>query len=211
MPERKRVSSQTEKRLPAAKRGPKAQRGEVSEQILAAARASFAQHGYAGTTMRSAAAAAGVDPALVTYYFGDKPGLLAAVLEPPATMIEAITAAASAPIRHRGEALVTTLLAQWESPVSGEILRSIILTAAHEPVAMDRLREVFAFSILAAVSAHLDDEAERGLRTGLVASQMIGVVMARYVWRVGALAEMAPDEVVRYIAPTIQRYLAGRL
>jgi hypothetical protein len=126
-------------------------------------------------------------------------------------MIEAVTAAAGAPIRKRGEALVTTLLAQWESPVSGEILRSIILTAAHEPIAMDRLRQVFAVSILAAVSANLDDEAERGLRTGLVASQMIGVVMARYVWRVGALAVMTPDEVVRYIAPTIQRYLSGRL
>jgi AcrR family transcriptional regulator len=211
MPGRKRVSSGTEKRLGPTKRGPKAQRGEVSEQILAAARTSFAQNGYAGTTMRSAAAAAGVDPALVTYYFGDKPGLLAAVLQPPATMIDAVAAAAAAPIRKRGEALVTTLLAQWESPVSGEILRSIILTAAHEPVAMDRLRQVFAVSILAAVSANLDDEAERGLRTGLAASQMIGVVMARYVWRVGALAEVTPDEVVRYVAPTIQRYLSGRL
>lgn len=183
----------------------------MSDQILAAARASFAHHGYAGTTMRSVSTSAGVDPALVTYYFRDKPGLLAAVLEPPPSMIAAITAAAASPQRDRGRTLVRALLEQWESPVSGEILRSIILTAAHEPVAMDRLRQVFAVSILAAVSAQLEDEAERGLRTGLVASQMIGLVMARYIWRVGALAAMSADEVVRYLGPTVQRYLFGAL
>jgi hypothetical protein len=30
-----------------------------------------------------------------------------------------------------------------------------------------------------------------------VAAQMIGVAMARYVWRVGALAELEPEQVVR--------------
>jgi AcrR family transcriptional regulator len=177
MPARKRVSPRIETTLVTTKRGPKAQRGEVSEQILAAARASFAQHGYAGTTMRSVSTAAGVDPALVTYYFRDKPGLLAAVLEPPPAMIAAITAAAGTPRRDRGKALVSTLLDQWESPVS----------------------------------AQLADEAERGLRTGLVASQMIGEVMARYIWRVGALAAMTTEEVVRYVGPTVQRYLFGAL
>jgi hypothetical protein len=96
------------------------------------------------------------------------------------------------------------------SPGLAEVLRSIILTAAHEPTAMQRLRGVFAGSLLTAVAGHLDDD-ERTLRAGLVASQLIGVAMARYVWRVGALAELHRDQVVRYIAPTIQRYLAGRL
>lgn len=59
------------------------------------------------------------------------------------------------------------------------------------------------------MAGHLDEE--RTLRAGLVASQLIGVAMARYVWRVGALAELGRDQVVRYVAPTIQRYLTGRL
>jgi Tetracyclin repressor-like, C-terminal domain len=102
------------------------------------------------------------------------------------------------------------MLTQWETPGLAEVLRSIILTAAHEPTAMQRLRGVFADSLLAAVADHLDDD-ERTLRAGLVASQLIGVAMARYVWRVGALAELDRDQVVRYVAPTIQRYLTGRL
>jgi Tetracyclin repressor-like, C-terminal domain len=57
------------------------------------------------------------------------------------------------------------------------------LTAAHEPAAMQRLPGVFTGSLLASVADHLDDD-ERNLRAGLVASQLIGVAMARYVWRV---------------------------
>lgn len=202
------VVSARERDLP-ARRGPKAARGEIAEQILTAARTSFADRGYAGTTLRDVAAAARVDRALVTYYFTSKTGLLVAAIEPPAGFIEDALRASSAPLRHRGHALTENMLTQWETPGPAEVLRSIILTAAHEPAAMQRLRGVFTGSLLAAVADHLDNE--RTLRAGLVASQLIGVAMARYVWHVGALAELDRDQVVRYVAPTIQRYLTGRL
>jgi AcrR family transcriptional regulator len=192
------------------RRGPKAARGEIAGRILAAARTSFAARGYAGTTLRDVAAAADVDRALVTYYFTSKADLLAAAVEPPTGFIEAATRAAAAPLRRHGRALVETMLTQWETPDQAEVLRSIILTAAHEPAAMQRLRAVFTANLLAAVASHLDDD-ERTLRAGLVASQLIGVAMARYVWRVGALAELDRDQVARYVSPTIQRYLTGRL
>ena len=192
------------------RRGPKAARGEIAEQILTAARTSFADRGYAGTTLRDVAAAANVDRALVTYYFTSKAGLLAAAIEPPAGFVEDALRASSAPLRQRGRALTENMLTQWETPGPAEVLRSIILTAAHEPAAMQRLRGVFTGSLLAAVADHLDDD-ERTLRAGLVASQLIGVAMARYVWHVGVLAELDRDQVIRYVAPTIQRYLTGRL
>jgi AcrR family transcriptional regulator len=192
------------------RRGPKAARGEIADQILTAARTSFATRGYAGTTLREVAAAAGVDHALVTYYFTGKARLLAAAIDPPGGFIEDAIRASSAPLRDRGRALTENMLTQWETPGVAEVLRSIILTAAHEPAAMQRLRAVFTGSLLAAVAGHLDAD-ERTLRAGLVASQLIGVAMARYVWRVGALAELDRDQVVRYVAPTIQRYLTGRL
>jgi AcrR family transcriptional regulator len=207
---RKRRPVPTRKRDLPPRRGPKAARGEIAERILTAARTSFATRGYAGTTLRDVAAAASVDRALVTYYFTSKAGLLAAAIEPPEGFIEDAIRASSAPLRHRGRALTENMLTQWETPGLAEVLQSIILTAAHEPTAMQRLRGVFSGSLLAAVAGHLDDD-ERTLRAGLVASQLIGVAMARYVWRVGTLAELDRDQVVRYIAPTIQRYLTGRL
>src|SRR6201985_2003517 len=82
-----------------AHRGPRDERGVVAARILSVARASFAARGYAGTTLRSVGREADVDPALVTYYFRDKPGLLDAALVPPRDWTEAIAGAAATPIR----------------------------------------------------------------------------------------------------------------
>jgi Tetracyclin repressor-like, C-terminal domain len=120
------------------------------------------------------------------------------------------TEAAASPIKERGAALVWTFIRAWEDPATAEYLRSVILTAAHEPVARQHLAANFARNILQAISAHLDD-ADRFARASLMSSQLVGLAMTRYVWKVGAIAQMPPDDVVRYIAPTIQRYLTGKL
>jgi AcrR family transcriptional regulator len=193
-----------------APRGPRDDRGVIAERILAAARASFAELGYAGTTLRSVARQADVDPALVSYYFKTKTGLLEAALIPPEGWTASLAEAAASPVKERGKTLVRMFIGAWEDPATAEYLRSVILTAAHEPVALQHLTANFARYILQAVSAHLDD-ADRFTRASLAASQMVGLAMTRYVWKVGAIAQMSSEDVVRYIAPTIQKYLTGRL
>jgi AcrR family transcriptional regulator len=193
-----------------APRGPRDDRGVIAERILVAARASFAELGYAGTTLRGVARQADVDPALVSYYFKTKTGLLEAALDPPDEWIASLAEAAARPVRERGAALVRMFVGAWEDPATAEFLRSVILTAAHEPIALQHLAADFARYILQAVSAHLDD-ADRFTRASLCSSQMVGLAMTRYVWKVGAIAQMSPEDVVRYIAPTIQKYLNGRL
>jgi AcrR family transcriptional regulator len=191
-------------------RGPRDERGVVAARILSVARASFAAQGYAGTSLRSVGREADVDPALVTYYFRDKAGLLDAALVPPPDWTEAIAGAAATPIRVRGAALVDTMIEAWQQPATEEFLRSAILTAAHEPVALQRLAANFAVHILDAVSSRLDDE-ERALRASLASTQMVGLAMIRYVWKVGAVSALSDEEVVRLVGPTVQRYLSGRL
>lgn len=193
-----------------APRGPRDDRGVIAERILVAARASFAELGYAGTTLRGVARQADVDPALVNYYFKTKTGLLEAALVPPAGWIASLAEAAASPVRERGAALVRMFVGAWEDPATAEFLRSVILTAAHEPVALQRLATNFAQYILQAVSSHLDD-VDRFTRASLMSSQMVGLAMTRYVWKVGAIAQMSSEDVVRYVAPTIQRYLSGKL
>lgn len=192
------------------RRGPHEMRGVIAQRILAAARVSFAEHGYQATSMRSIAQRAGVDPALVKYYFDDKAGLFEASLVPPAGYIDAIAAAAAAPMPTRGAALVRVMLASWDDPETEEFLRSIILCAAQEQIAMERLRDSFATYILDAVSASLSDE-ERRLRASLASSQIAGLAMTRYIWKVGALATIPSSQVVSLIAPAVQHYLAGEL
>ncbi len=194
----------------AARRGPSLDRGVLVARIVAVARASFAENGWAGTTLRAVARDSGVDSRLVSYYFKDKSALLQACLQPPPGYLERIRVVTHTPLRRRGAALVQTLLTSWNDPPTATVLRSIILTAAHEPVARQRLQDVFRTGMIGAVADSLDDD-DRSKRAGLVASQLVGLAMTRYVWRLEPIAGLPDGEVVALIGPTIQRYLSGPL
>ena len=205
-PDRTNVSSDTAP----GRRGPSEDRGVVEERILVAARASFASEGWAGTSMRAVARSAGVDPRTVAYYFTDKTGLLDACLTLPEGFLDRIADVMDVPIRRRGAAVVASVLTAWETPASTPALRSIVLTAAHMPTAMDRLRRLFQESMVAAVADSLDDE-QRHVRAGLVCTQIVGLFMTRYVWQIEPIAVLPADDVVALIGPTVQRYLNGSL
>ncbi|WP_433562460.1 TetR family transcriptional regulator [Nocardia sp. CA-151230] len=193
-----------------AGRGPRGERGAQADRILTAARKSFAERGYNGTSLRSVAQAADVDPTLVNYYFSNKAGLLKAALEPPAAFGERIAEAAQAPLEERGRAFVEAALRMWEDPATAEVLRSIILAASHEPFAMERLRSVFSALVVQVVSASLPhDEAE--VRASLVSTQIVGLAMTRYVWAIDRIADIPTEQVIHLIAPTVQHYLTGAL
>ncbi|WP_433201659.1 TetR family transcriptional regulator [Nocardia sp. CA-107356] len=193
-----------------AGRGPRGERGAQADRILAAARKSFAEQGYSGTSLRTVAKAADVDPTLVNYYFSNKMGLLKAALEPPEAFGEAIAEAAQVPLEQRGRAFVEAALRMWDDPATSEILRSIVLAASHEPFAMERLRAVFSTVVLQVVSASLPDD-EAGLRADLVATQIVGLAMTRYVWAIDRIADMLTEQIVSLIGPTVQHYLTGPL
>jgi TetR/AcrR family transcriptional regulator len=53
----------------------------VRDALLARARELFLAHGYHDVSTRRLAAAAGTTPAMIHYYFGDKPGLYRAMIE----------------------------------------------------------------------------------------------------------------------------------
>jgi AcrR family transcriptional regulator len=210
MPERKRRRQATSAGKTTGRPGPRDTRGVLAGRILAAARSLFATRGYASTSLRSVALLADVDVALVNYYFKNKAGLLEAALTLPPEFGAEIALSANAPIEQRGRAMMAVHLAAWEDETTARILRSCILAAANEPSAMERVRTIYASRIVDVVASGLPD-GERRLRAGLIASQMLGLAMIRYVWRVGALAELPPEEVADLIAPVIQRYLTGPL
>jgi AcrR family transcriptional regulator len=180
------------------------------ERITAAARASFAQQGWAGTTMRGIARDVGVDPALVHYYFSSKEELLDASTMPPQEWLDRIERTNSVPLRERGEAMVSNLIWSWAQPAIRETLSSILQTAAHEPRTREKLKGFLATSLLPAIADRIEGE-ERLLRASLTASQVVGVVMMRWVWEIEPLASLPDDDLVAVVGPTIQRYLTGRL
>jgi hypothetical protein len=72
------------------------------------------------------------------------------------------------------------------------------------------VRELVAKRILGSIAEGLGT-GDAPPRANLVASQIIGLVMARYVVRVEPLASLEPEALIRAIAPNLQRYLTGAL
>jgi AcrR family transcriptional regulator len=190
--------------------GPRDERGVLAARIVAAAREEFAQHGWAGTTLRAVARAADVDPALVYHYFGSKEGLLDAATNPPQKWLESVAKVWTTPVDQLGRALITLLVASWADDEIGPTLRAILQTAAHEPSTREKLRRVVEGSLMG-VSELGSDERDRLIRSGLISSQMMGFALMRYVWKIEPIASMAEDEAIAAITPNLQHYIDGDL
>ncbi|MGW2117331.1 TetR/AcrR family transcriptional regulator [Streptomyces zhihengii] len=176
------------------------------ERILLAARAEFAERGYDRTTMRGIARAAGVDAALVHHYFGTKDDVFAASVEvsfEPALVVPTILGPSTEGI---GERLARYFVAVWENPVSRAPMLAVIRSALTHEGAAKVMRAFVARRLLERVAAELEVPDAR-FRAELAASQMVGIAMLRYVLKVEPLASADPEEIVRMVAPTLQRYL----
>jgi len=190
--------------------GPRDERGVLSGRILAAAREEFATHGWAGTTLRAIARAADVDPALIYHYFGSKEGLLDAATTPPPRWLDAVAATWTTAPDELGSALLRLMLSAWADDEIGPVLRAVLLTAAHEQSTREKLRSIVEGSLMGVSRLGADDH-DRAVRSGLIASQMMGLALMRYVWAVEPIASMTDDELVRAVGPNLQRYVEGEL
>jgi AcrR family transcriptional regulator len=188
--------------------GPRDERGVLSARILAAARAEFAEHGWAGTTIRAVARAADVDPALIYHYFGSKAGLLDAATAPPQRWLEAVAKTWATPKAELGRQLLQTVMSTWTDDEIGPTLRAVVLTAAHDATTREKLRGIVE-RILIGQSTLGVDEQDRLRRSGLISTQLIGFAMLRYIWKIEPIASMSEQDVLAAIAPNLQRYVDG--
>jgi AcrR family transcriptional regulator len=174
--------------------------------ILKAAQAQFQRNGYDRTTIRSVAAAADIDPAMVMRYYGNKDGLFAAAVDVDLHLPD-LTAV---PARQRGRALLEHFVRRWEGDLSDDVLVLLLRSAVTDERAAQRLRAVFQEQLVAALSRTTTPE-DALRRAGLLASQTLGLALGRYLLKLPGLADRPAEDVVSDLAPTIQRYLAGPL
>jgi AcrR family transcriptional regulator len=177
-------------------------------QILDAARKSFASKGFGGTTIRAVAGDAGVDPALVHHYFGSKDDLFLAALEIPVDPRRLVSTVLDGGVPGAGERLVRLFLSVWDDPQARLPLLGLVRSSLVQETPETLLRQGVLRMVLQPLRSALPaGEADRRLQ--LVVSQMAGLVVARYLLALEPLASMPADEVVGWIAPTVQRYLDG--
>jgi AcrR family transcriptional regulator len=178
-------------------------------EILDAARTSFAKRGFDRTTIRGVAADAGVDPALVHHYFGNKEDLFLVALEIPVDPRTLVPQVFDPGLDGVGERLLRTFLDLWDRPENNQALVALIRTAFVADEAAELLRNGIARVVLRAVIPRLRPSGDAEVRAVLVASQLAGVIMGRYVLRVEPLASMPAESLVAWMAPNIQRYVDG--
>jgi AcrR family transcriptional regulator len=179
-------------------------------EILIAARESFAEKGFTGTTIRAVASAADVDPALVHHYFGSKDDLFLAALAIPVDPRQLVPTVFAEGLTGAGERLLRLFLSVWDDPATRLPLLAVVRSSLAADTPDTLLQQGLLRIVLGPLQAALPaEEADR--RVQLVISQMIGLVVARYLIRLEPLASMPAEQVVAWVAPNVQRYLDGPL
>jgi len=139
----------------------------TARRILAAAQDILAERGYAELTMTAISQQSGVNRALVSYYFGGKAGLLAALIEtlfqnPEVGLVEEIRATTEGSKR-------TEAFLDWQRRVSSNeranrMLYELLPHALRDPEVRARFADEYRLyrnvdaDCLAAAPAELDDE-----------------------------------------------------
>lgn len=180
------------------------------EAILESARAEFATRGFDGATVRGIAAGAGVDPALVHHFFGTKQGLFVAAMRLPFDPDEFVPRLLAPGVEGLGERLTAFVLQTWESEGGGEAMLAMVRSAVTNEGFAENLRAFMTERALLRVAEALDGP-DAPVRAGLAVSQLFGLIVARYVLRIGPLAALPRDEVVARVGPLVQAALAGRM
>lgn len=194
---------------PKRRRGrPRAGQSDARERILAAAVAEFGDLGYDAATVRGIAARAGVDSALVHHYFGTKADLFGESIGAPMRPDIAVPEILSGPRDEVGERILRYLLETWDDPDVRRRGVALLRTAIGNKLTTPLLAGFISRELLSRIVRLLDvDDAD--LRAALVASQVAGLLIGRYVMRLPALADASTDELVARVGPTLQRYLYG--
>jgi AcrR family transcriptional regulator len=173
---------------------------ETKAVILAAARERFAESGFERATIRAIAADANIDPSMVMRYFGSKGQLFAAAAEFDLQLPDV----ADVPADELGGRLVGHFVDRWERD---EALVVLLRSATTNADAAQRMREIFSAQLLTALAGVDPTDPQR--RAGLIATQMLGLALCRYVLRLPPVVDMSRDEVVTWLGPTVQRYLTA--
>ncbi|MBB3601348.1 AcrR family transcriptional regulator [Mycolicibacterium sp. BK556] len=173
--------------------------GEATRaRILAEARSQFGERGFERTTIRSIASAAGVDPALVMHYFGNKADLFAAASRAAITFPD-LTGVAPDNVVDK----VLPLFVEVWGP-SGPFL-PLLRSASTNRMAAEALLSVFVDQVAPALAAVVPDQPAQ--RAALVGTQMLGLAVGRYVLGIPPLVTMDDATLTEWLRPVLAHYL----
>jgi AcrR family transcriptional regulator len=182
-------------------------RGESREAILRAARVLFARRGFRGTTMRAIAQGAGVDVALVHYFFGSKSELFSHSVVLPIDA-QKVASLLSAPASSPGGEMVRHYLDRLFVDRS-EAIAAMLRAGLGDPGCVPALRTLIEENLVSAAAGGLRS-ADARLRAELVGATMVGLFISRCIVGVQPLASAPVEEIVTLLGPALDLLLGER-
>lgn len=186
-----------------SRRGRRPGKPDTRARILEVARRRFLDEGYQTVTMRSIATEAGVDLALVSYYFGSKKGLLGAALALAANPADTLGRAAEGELALFPQRALSSLLHLWEDPESGAPLRALVVGATHDTVVTSLVKEMVEVELIDAIAARIGGAHARK-RAAAFCAQIAGLIVTRYILRLEPIASMSTDELIQLYSPPLR-------
>ena len=176
---------------------------ETRERILTTAREAFLTGGYQAVSLRTIAAAAEVDVALLSYHFGSKQGLFGAAMALPVNPADILRPALEGDLEGLPERVLRAMMGAWEDPVSGPPLRAVARAAASEPQLNRLVREAVGATLIDLLAQRIGP-----VKAAIFTAQIAGVIFARYLLRLEPIASMTGEEVVTHLLPALRATLA---
>lgn len=181
---------------------------DTRAEILAVARLRFLRDGYPQVTLRSIAADAGVDVALVSYHFGSKRGLFAAALEFVVNPADVMRTLLAGDLDTLGPRAIHAVISTWDNPAARAPLQAAMGAAPGDPALGVMVRTALQAELIDKLADRIGG-ADARIRAGLFASQIAGIIYSRYLIAVEPMASMSVDEIVARLGPVLTHILRG--
>ena len=173
------------------------------QKILEVARLAFSANGYAETSLRGIAREAEVDPSLIVQLFGSKAGLFAAVVEWPFDASQVGAQIRDVPTEQVGEYMARLFIGHWDRDEHRNPIVSLIHAALSDSTAAAMLREFITVNFTLPVVERVGADRPQ-LRAALLASQLLGFGLSRYVLAFDALTSTPSAELVAVLGASLQ-------
>ena len=173
-------------------------RRRTEAAILEAARELFAEVGFERTTIRSVAAKAGIDPALVMQYYGNKEGLFAASARWHVDHKRIL----SATLSEIPQTALDDLLAAFEEPATRDATIALFRNCLTHDSALAIVRDEVLSENQEAIARTIGGD-DAKLRAGLLAATLMGLTLGRYLLEIPAVKAASREDLERVLLPAL--------
>jgi len=156
--------------------------------------------------MRAIAADAGVDPRLISHFFGSKQELFVAVVELPFDPEPTFAALLDVSPEDAPARLAQFIVGLLDQPQARATITGLLRAAASEDAAAVQIRELISTRLLTPLAQRLgvpDPE----VRAAMMGAQVVGLAFARHVVGIPALQEADPAQLVALLTGVFETYL----